>query len=108
MVINIKKASGEPAFKINFKNVVLDGKKGTKQLGTKAVLSHKKEPTTDSDMVCVGKKDANDKVFVVYYEEGPNENEDYQTILGGVAKAFENTRNRSSLARPSQRPELAR
>ena len=54
-----------------------------------AVLSHKKEPTANSDMVCVGKKAAKDKVFVAYYEEGPNENEEIQTNLDGVAKAFE-------------------
>ena len=41
VVINVKKASSEPAFKIKLKNADPDGKEGIDQLGITAVLSHK-------------------------------------------------------------------
>ncbi len=89
-MIDVKKASGEPAFKAGLKEAVLKGKEGTEELSAVGVFSHKKEPTAESKMVCVGKKgDIPDKVFAAFFEEGPNENEDIHAMLGVAAKAFE-------------------
>ena len=38
-----------------------------------AVVSHKKEPTLESEDVAVGKKNLTDKVFVAFVEEGEDE-----------------------------------
>jgi len=89
-VLDVKKASGEPAFKAHLTEAILKEKAGTEELGSIGVFSRKEERTADSKMVCVGKKgDIPDKVIAVYYEEGPNENEEIQAMLGVIVKTFE-------------------
>ena len=88
-VLDIKKASGEPAFKMDIKDAIVKEKEGTDKLGIMAVVNHKMEPTLDSKPVCVGKKGVPDKVFPAYYEEGLDENEEIAAMLVMLAKEFE-------------------
>ena len=89
-MLDVKKASGEPAFKAHLMEAIVKGKEGTEELGAIGIFSHKEDRTADSKMVCVGKKGGiPDKVAAVYYEEGPNENEEIQAMLDAVAKAYE-------------------
>ena len=54
--MDIKKACGEPAFKIDIKEAVVKEKEGTDKLGIMTVVNHKMEPTLDSKPVYVGKE----------------------------------------------------
>jgi len=54
--LDVKKASGEPAFKAHLMEAIVKGKEGTEELGAIGIFSHKEDRTADSKMVCVGKK----------------------------------------------------
>ena len=65
-IIDIKKPSGDIAFKAGLRRGILEKKAGTKDLDVISVVTHKKEPTIDSEKVTVGKNRAPDFVSISY------------------------------------------
>ena len=65
-IIDIKKPSGDIAFKAGLRKGIIEKKAGTKELDVISVVTHKKEPTIDSEKVTVGKNGAPDFLLVSF------------------------------------------
>ena len=84
-------------FKAGFKESVLGGTGETKKLEIVAILSHRKEASLESMDVTVGKNNLTDKIYVLYYDEGDDENEKLMALLCKYAEYYEKHTKRFTL-----------
>ena len=87
-IIDFHKPKGNTTYKASIKEAVLNRTGETENLDVLAVISHKKEPTLDLKDVTVGENNLPDNFFVSYLEEGEDENERLNDLLGKYAETY--------------------
>lgn len=66
-MFDVKKASGDLAFKVDLEDTIMKEKGGTDELGIISVVNHKMESTLVSKHVCVGKKGIIPKKYMLAF-----------------------------------------